>query len=107
MDDTALRLALVVRLTVRRDALHHFRAFETSAAAIVRAHGGRIEHTVVLDADAASPTLVELHIVTFPDASRWSSYREDPSLRVLQPLRARAVLATEVEVGVEGPTYEP
>jgi hypothetical protein len=100
------RFAIVARLTVARDALSDFHQFEHRAAAVMRAHGGRIEQTVVLDADAAAPTLVEVHIVTFPDAAAWASYRDDPALRRLQGLRERAVVATEIEEGVEGPDYD-
>jgi len=41
-------VTLVAILTVRRDALEQFRAFERHAAAVMRAHGGRIERTVVV-----------------------------------------------------------
>jgi hypothetical protein len=35
----------------------------------------------------------------------WAAYREDPALRGLQGLRECAVVATEIEEGVEGPDY--
>ncbi|HET9489781.1 MAG TPA: hypothetical protein VFR64_08520 [Methylomirabilota bacterium] len=40
-------MTLVVILTVRREALEQFRAFEAQAAAVMTTHGGRIERTVV------------------------------------------------------------
>lgn len=40
-------VTLVVILTVRREALEQFRAFEAQAAAVMTTHGGRIERTVV------------------------------------------------------------
>ena len=101
----APRVAIIARLIVSRDALAEFRAFETAAAAIMRGHGGRIEQTVVLDASDSSPTLTEVHIVTFPNASAYAGYRDDPALAQLQPVRARAVVSTQVEIGVEGPGY--
>jgi hypothetical protein len=41
-------VTLVAILTVRKDALDQFRAFERHAAAVMRAHGGRIERTVAV-----------------------------------------------------------
>ena len=105
MSGTGPRLAIVARLTVRRDRLVEFRAFEASAVAIMHDHGGRLEQVVVLDDHPASPTLVEVHIVTFADASAFAAYRDDPALSRLQPMRDEAVVATQVEIGEEGPRY--
>lgn len=71
----------------------------------MRAHGGRIVQTVVLDAAATAQTVVEVHVITFPDAARWAAYRDDPALRPLRAMRERAVVTTEIEEGVEGPDY--
>ena len=60
---------------------------------------------MVLGGEDSSPTLTEVHIVTFPSASAYAAYRDDPALAHLQPVRARAVVSTQVEIGVEGPGY--
>ncbi len=61
-------MTLVAILTIRKDALEAFRAFERHAATVMADHGGRIERTVVV-APAATPDLVKkIHVVTFPDA---------------------------------------
>lgn len=98
-------MTLVSVLTVRRDAIAAFRAFERHAAAVMADHGGRIERAVVVDPDPASPTLREVHVVTFPDAAALAAYRADPRLAARAHLRDAAVTATEVLAGVDGPDY--
>ncbi len=97
-------MTLVAILTVRRAALEQFRAFERQAAAVMRAHGGRIERTVVVPDD--SPALIrEVHVVAFPDAGAFEAYRADARLATLAPLRESAVVRTELLVGEDGPDY--
>jgi uncharacterized protein (DUF1330 family) len=92
----------VAILTVRRDALGTFRAFERHAAAVMATHGGRIERTVV--AAAAAPDLVrEVHVVTFPDVRAFHGYRDDPRLAEMAHLREASVVHTELLVGEDGP----
>jgi GNAT superfamily N-acetyltransferase len=98
-------VTLVAILTVRREALHEFRAFERHAAAIMRAHGGRIERTVVVAAEPASSLVKEIHLVTFPDEPAFRAYRSDPRLAELAHLREVSVVATQVLIGEEGPDY--
>lgn len=47
-------MTLVAILTVRKQAASKFREFEHHAAQVMRAHGGRIERTIVVDSDAAA-----------------------------------------------------
>jgi GNAT superfamily N-acetyltransferase len=99
-------MTLVVILTVRKDALEAFRAFERQAAAVMAAHGGRIERTVVVS-PPDTPTLVkEIHVVTFPDEPAFLAYRGDPRLATLGHLRAASVVHTEILAGEDGPRYE-
>ena len=51
-------MTLVAILTVRREALERFRAFERHAATVMARHGGRIERTVVVSPEG-SPDLVK------------------------------------------------
>jgi hypothetical protein len=97
---------LVAILTVRRDALDEFRAFERHAAAVMRAHGGRIERTVVVTPDPAPGLLKEIHLVTFPDGAALQAYRSDARLAELAHLRTASVVATEVLLGEDGPDYD-
>jgi hypothetical protein len=97
-------VTLVAILTVRRAALEQFRAFERQAAAVMQAHRGRIERTVVAPDD--SPELVrEVHVVVFPDAGAFEAYRADARLATLAPLRESAVVRTELLIGEDGPDY--
>jgi uncharacterized protein (DUF1330 family) len=97
-------VTIVAILTVRRGELEKFRAFERHAAAVMAAHGGRIERTVVVAGD--SPELLkEIHVVTFPEERAYRAYQQDPRRAELAHLRAAAVVSTEVLVGEDGPDY--
>jgi hypothetical protein len=98
-------MTLVAILTVRRAQVEGFRTFERHAAAVMAAHGGRIERTVVVPVDDAPELLREIHVVTFPDARAFRAYRDDPRLTEHAALREAAVVSTEVFVGEEGPDY--
>jgi hypothetical protein len=97
-------VTIVAVIVVRRTALDAFRRFETAAAAVMRGHGGAIERVIVED-DGAADTLREVHVVTFPSADAWSTYRADPALAALAALRAEAVVSTELVIGEDAPAY--
>ena len=96
-------MVLVAILTVRKQALEQFRAYETQAARIMRDHGGRIERTVVV-ADGAD-TIKEVHLVTFRDEAAFTAYKADRRLAAVAHLREASVVRTEVLAGEDGPTY--
>jgi hypothetical protein len=98
-------MTIVAILTVRRRALEQFRAFERHAAAVMAAHGGRIERTIVVPLADSPDLLKEIHVVTFPGAAAFRAYREDARLGELTHLREAAVVNTEVFVGEDGPDY--
>jgi uncharacterized protein (DUF1330 family) len=98
-------ITLVAILTVRRDALDRFRAFERHAAAVMARHGGRIERTVVVSPEGSPELVKEVHIVTFPDERAYAAYREDPRRGELAHLRDESVVHTETLVGEDGPDY--
>jgi uncharacterized protein (DUF1330 family) len=98
-------LTLVVILTVRRKAVEDFRRFEREAARIMAKHGGAIERTVVIRSEEDREVFREVHIVTFPNAEAFSSYRADPELVTMAPLREASVVAAEILVGDDGPDY--
>jgi len=96
-------VTLVAILTVRKSVVDTFRTFEKRAAAVMAAHGGRIERTVVVNGDGAADLFKEIHVVTFPSAAAFAAYRGDERLRELARLRAAAVVHTEVLVGEDRP----
>src|SRR5258706_11130652 len=88
-------MTLVVTLTVRRKAAEDFRRYEGEAARVMARHGGAIERVVAIRCEEAE-LFREVHIVTFPSQEAFDSYRADPELPRLAPLRAAAVVATEI-----------
>jgi hypothetical protein len=98
-------MTLVVILTVRKDAIEKFRAFERHAAGVMAAHGGRIERTVVVAPDGSADVFKEVHVVTFPDEHAFAGYRADERLARLAHLRDESVVHTEVLAGEDGPDY--
>lgn len=102
---TRAGVTLVVTLTVRRDRLAEFRAFERRAAAVMADHGGRIERTVVAPVEGRADLLTEVHVVTFPGEPAFAAYRADPRLGEIAHLREAAVVATAILAGEDGPDY--
>ncbi len=92
-------MQLVALLTIKD--LDEFRRFEHAASAIMARHGGAIERALVLD----GVPLRELHLVRFPDAEAFGSYRADPDLAALAPLREAGVADTIIWPASEGPRY--
>jgi hypothetical protein len=98
-------MTLVAILTVRREALDQFRAFERHAATVMTRHGGRIERTVVVSPPGSPDLLKEVHVVTFPDEAAYRAYRDDPRRGELAHLRDESVVHSEVLAGEDGPDY--
>jgi uncharacterized protein (DUF1330 family) len=94
---------LVATLGVRREAIEQFRAYERTAAAVMRRHGGTIARTVSVPGDG--PLLEEIHLVTFPNAQAFAAYQADPALLEAAPLREAAIATTRVVIGEDGPSY--
>jgi hypothetical protein len=99
------RVVVVAILTVRKAALEDFRAFERHAAAVMAAHGGSIERSVVVTDDTPQETFKEIHLLAFPDKQSFLAYRGDARLDELRRLRERSVVSTEVLLGEDGPDY--
>lgn len=98
-------MILVAILTVQRDLVHEYRAYERRAAAIMADHGAKIERTVVVQPEADSVTFKEVHIIRFPNSDARAAYRADPRYLEIAPIREKVVVSTEVLVGEEGPDY--
>ena len=95
------RLTLVVMLFVHAGHECGFEEFESSAAEIMRRHGGAIERRIRCAGRPDSGEPYEVHIVTFPDQQALDRYRQDPELQRLGELRARAIHHTVVWQGVD------
>jgi len=98
-------MILVALLTVRKDALEAFRAFQTHAAVVMSDYGGRIERTVVARPENTPDVVIEIHVLSFPSDEAFSAYRRDGRLGQLEHLRKQSVVRTELYVGEEGPAY--
>jgi uncharacterized protein (DUF1330 family) len=98
-------MTLVAILTVRKKAEAQFRAFETHAAEIMKAHGGRIERAIAVAPDSSPDLFREIHVVTFPSAQAFAAYQNDARLRRMAVLRDEAVVNTEILAGEDGPVY--
>jgi uncharacterized protein (DUF1330 family) len=98
-------MTLVVILTVRSDARHQFYTFEKKAYAVMAKYGGRIERTVTIPEKPGESVFQEVHIVTFPSEQAFAEYRGDAELKAVAPQREASVIATEILMGVDGPSY--
>jgi len=97
------RLTLVVSIWLKASDVAGFEAFERQAAAIMAAHGGRVDNVVRCGGEGGAP--FEVHIVSFPDAAAAAAYRADPRLAKLLPLRERVIARTEIWAGQHRSAY--
>jgi uncharacterized protein (DUF1330 family) len=95
------KLTLIVMLFLNAGHESDFEDFESSAAEIMRRHGGAIERRVRCAGRADSGEPYEVHIVTFPDQQALDRYREDPDLQRLAALRAKSIHHTVVWQGLD------
>ena len=98
-------MIIVAILTVQRDLVHEYRAYERRAAAIMADHGAKIERTVVVQSDPNAVTFKEVHIIRFPNPDARAAYRVDARYLELAPIREKVVVNTEILIGEEGPDY--
>ena len=96
-------MLLVATLSVERDKLDAFRAYEHKAAAIMRTHGGAIEKAYLLD--DGDDIIREIHIVRFSDRESLDRYRADPALSALSAERKSCIVGTEMVQASDGPAY--
>jgi hypothetical protein len=80
-----------------------FESFERQAAAIMAAHGGRVDRVVRCGGENGAP--FEVHLVSFPDTAAAAAYRADARLAKLMPLRDRVIARTDVWPGRERGAY--
>ncbi len=97
------RLTFIVSIWLKDNDVAGFESFERQAAAIMAAHGGRVENVVRCGGEGSVP--FEVHVVSFPDAAAAGAYRADPRLLNLLPLRDRVIARTEVWTGQQRSAY--
>ncbi len=100
------KITLIVSLFIEPDRHAEFVSFETRAAEIMRAVGGRIERRIECSTNDDPSAPNEIHIVTFPDLHSYKRYRESPELQALASLRASAIRKTIVWRGVDLPSFD-
>ena len=96
-------MTVVALLTVRREQLAAFHAYERAAAAIMARHGAAIDRVIELAPEGEHHR--EIHVVSFPSPAVWGAYRADPALAALVTDRAAAIASTEVWIGTDVPPY--
>lgn len=81
-----------------------FEAFERKAAAIMAAHGGRIERAI-RTGGAGEGAPFEVHLVSFPNVAGFEACRGDPRTLALREDRERLIARTEIVTGTEVGPY--
>lgn len=83
MTETRLTFALIARVPTA--GLSDFLAYEDAVLPLLARHGGALERRL---RTAAGRT--EIHVVSFPDAEAFDSYRADPDRAELADLLERS-----------------
>ncbi len=99
------RIVVVAQLLVVPDGEEEFVEFETKATRVMSRYGGAIERRIALHRDEDSTEPSEIHIVSFPDRDSFESYKRDPELESLRPLRMRAIRETVLWLGEDLPPF--
>ncbi len=96
-------LTMVAALYIYPGTEAEFERFESAAASIMGRHGGAITRRIrcAPGADASAP--YEIHILDFPDAAAFASYRNDAELGAIAELRTSTIRQTTVWSGVDLP----
>src|SRR5690242_9627598 len=97
------RVTVIVSIWLKDNDVAGFEAFERQAAAIMAAHGGRVDNVVRCGGEGGAP--FEAHPVSFPAAAAAAAYRAGPRLAKLFPLRERVIARTEVWTGQQRSAY--
>jgi uncharacterized protein (DUF1330 family) len=105
-DDVPTRITVVAILTVRKEAIEQFRAFESHAARVMNKYGGSLQMTILASPDGSSEVIKEVHVMTFPTEEAFAAYRRDKELEHAADLRNQSVVHTEIVVEVDGPELD-
>ena len=100
-------MLLIVRVWLAPGCdLSEYQGFEREAATIMKSHGGRIERAFRVHEAHIEDEPFEIHVVSFPDESAFTSYRNDARTRALAEKRDRLLARTEIWSADEV-SYEP
>jgi antibiotic biosynthesis monooxygenase (ABM) superfamily enzyme len=96
-------LIIVAALYVHPGMEAEFERFESAAARIMRRYGGAITRRIRCAPGTDQSTPYEIHILDFPDAAAFASYRNDAELGAMAELRTSAIRQTTVWSGANLP----
>ena len=103
--DAQQSFVIVAIMTLHSGSMNLFRDHEMEAAVLMARYGGAIERTITEEPPDTHSAVREVHIITFPSAEAFQSYRADPDLARLADLRIAAIAHTQLIVGRDGPDY--
>jgi antibiotic biosynthesis monooxygenase (ABM) superfamily enzyme len=101
----SMQLTMVAALYINPGKEADFERFELAAAGIMRRYGGAITRRIRCAKGADQSAPYEIHILDFPDAAAFASYRNDAELGAMAELRTSAIRQTTVWSGVDLPPY--
>lgn len=106
--EVMMALTIVVHLYASDEGIGALRSFEAKVMPVLKAHGGQLmaAFTPSLGFSNIEPAPDEIHIVKFPTAQQFQTYRDDPEHLRLAEERARVIRKTEVIVSGEMVLYD-
>ena len=95
-----MELIVIAFLKVKPGKRELFDDFERQALALIQKHGGALLQAIQPTATLPPTDLPdEVHVLKFPSQQALDSYRADPELLKLAPLRAEAIGSTQILIG--------
>jgi uncharacterized protein (DUF1330 family) len=88
---------ITARLWIKHGKLASFQKFESTAFTIMNHHGGRVL-SVTKNHHSNDGQPHETHTLQFPDVRAFETYKTDPALIALAPLRESCIAKTEVVI---------
>jgi antibiotic biosynthesis monooxygenase (ABM) superfamily enzyme len=101
MESKAVTMVAALYINPGKEA--EFERFESAAAKIMRRHGGAITRRIRCAPSTDQSAPYEIHILDFPDAAAFASYRSDAELAAMAELRTSAIRQTTVWIGADLP----
>ncbi len=98
-------LHVLVLLNHSQCGVDEFRAFESKAIEIIRAHGGRLISAFVPQRQSGQQLPDEIHLIEFSDQQAFDRYRNDPRTLALAGERASIISNSVVYVSDEFVSY--
>ncbi len=83
-------IQIIALLYASKHGIEGLRKFESQAITILREHSGELI-SASSNADKSDDDPDEIHVIQFPDAAKFESYKNDPRLADLGSLKLGAV----------------